>query len=221
MVPFPALALRGGLTLFGTVGAFDMTSLNDVLNVLNAEYEVDRQPVRFDPIDSGVSYGVGLHSPLGERLLVGLEWERLAASTDVGGPLDKNRIDAEADVYGASFMIDFVPRSKFRFGFEGALGYLSSRSAQTIFANDVQILKTDLDGSSATYRLSLAFGVPATASLDFSVGLGWRWAKVTDLGGQLTTNIRESLTAPPVFHPLDSLDWSGVYGRAAVTLFVF
>lgn len=209
-----------GLTIFGTVGAFDMTSLNDVIKVLNAEYEADQQPVRFDPLDSGVSYGVGLASPLGERLLVGLEWERLLASTDVGGPLDKNTIDAEADVYSASVMIDFLPKSTFRFGFEGGLGYLSSRAAQTIFVNDVQVLNTDLGGSTAAYRLSLAFSAPATSSLEFSAALGWRWARLGNLGGQLTTNIRETPTAPPVFHALDSLDWSGVYGRAGVTLYV-
>jgi hypothetical protein len=197
-----------------------MTNLNDVLKELNAEYEADQQPVRFDSIDSGVSYGLGLHSPLGERLLVGLEWERLVASTDVGGPLDKNTIDASADVYGASATLDFLPKSKFRFGLEGGLGYLSSRAAQTIFANDVQILKSDLGGSSAAYRLSLAFGAPATSSLDFSVGLGWRWASVSGLGAGLTSNVRETQTAPPVFHALDSLNWSGVYGRAAVTVFL-
>jgi hypothetical protein len=208
------------LTVFGTVGGFDMTSLNDVLKILNEEYAADQQPVRFDPIDTGVSWGLGLHSPFGERLLVGLEWERLAASTDVGGPLDKNTIHADADVYLASVTVDFLPPSTFRFGFEGGLGYLSSRAAQTIFVNDVQVLKTELDGSSASYRASLTFGVPATSSLDFSVSLGWRWARIGDLGGQLTTNIRETPASPPVFHELDSLDWSGVYGRAAVTFFV-
>jgi hypothetical protein len=218
--PGPAHAFRAGLTIFGTVGGFDMASLNDVLRVLNEEYAADQQPVSFDPIDSGVSFGVGLHSPIGERLLVGLEWERLRAATDVGGPLDKNTIQADADVAGALVMVNFIPKSEFRFGFEGGLGFLSSRATQTIFQNDVQVLKSDLDGSSAAYRLSLTFGVPTTSSLDFSVSLGWRWARIADLGGQLTTNITETPTAPPTFHELDSLNWSGVYGRAAVTLFV-
>jgi len=214
----PALPARGvelGVAVYGTVGGLAMQNVNDVVKTLNEQLTASMLPVRFETIDVGTSYGVGLHSPLGERLLLGVEWERLVASTAVGGPLDRNTIRTDADIWRGSLAVDLVPESKFRFGAEVGVGYLTSRASQTIFRNDVQTLRTDLDGSGATYHASMFFGAPATTTIEFSVGLGYRWAKLDNLSYSLTANLPQF---PP--EPLGSLDWSGIYGRAGFTVFV-
>jgi hypothetical protein len=211
----PAHAFRLGLTILGSVGGVAMSDLNDAISLLNLQYDDDMQPVSFDAVETATSYGVGLHSPIGTRLFVGVEWERLVASSGVGGPLDRNTIAADADILRASVAVDLIPENKFRFGFEGGVGYLASRAEQTIFVDDEKVLATDLDGNGTAYNASMFWAIPATPSLEFAVSLGYRWAKIDNLDHELTTNIPD---AEP--QPLSSLDWSGVYGRAQVTIYI-
>ena len=218
--PSWSMDLKLGTEVYGAFNTYSMSAFNDnVVDVFNSTGAFD-----FQPIDKGVTGGVGLRARLGPRLAFSAIWEPLYADTrsvffaadSTGTEVDGSaRYNFDVNTYqlGATW---FLGKPGFDWlGFGGALAVyqLSGETSATLYAPGIGV-----DVAGGNHVVGNTVGVHVAASTEWQVahriavtgGLGYRYAKITNAKQQ----------TPDGDEPLGGdLDYSGLFARLGVAFY--
>ncbi|MBZ0268882.1 hypothetical protein K8I85_12050 [bacterium] len=233
-----------GIYGFGSLASVDMLQVNEALSIVNREIALQGSfGVQFDPIERGGGYGGGIQVIIAHRYVFRTDWERLTASTHVGGVTSESRVEVPADVFSTSLGYDMLSSNTLRFGVGFGLAWYNSRAEQIITEtltgqDEVELGRIKLDGSTLGPLYQMFFEAKFTERLFVGVTAGYRTAKVTslDISGVndiedprsdtafISIPVAEANPADETSFQLrgggDSVDWTGFYGRAAMTYYI-
>jgi len=233
-----------GIYGFGSLSTVDMQQANEALDIVNAEIAAQGSfGVQFDPIDRGGGFGGGIQVIIGQRYVFRTDWERLTASTHVGGVTSESKVEVPVDVFSTTLGYDLLSSNNARFGVGIGLAWYSSRAEQIITEtltgqNEVELGRIKLDGSTTGPLYQMFFEARFTEKLFVGVTAGYRTAKVTSLDISGVNDIQDprsdtAFISIPVAEARpddetsfqlrgggDSLDWTGFFGRAAMTYYI-
>lgn len=233
-----------GFYVFGAINTMDMQQLNEALVVVNSEIAAQGSfGVQFDPVDRGGGYGAGLQLIVKEHYVFRSDWERILASTHVGGVTSESRVEVPADAYTTTLGYDVLSSRNARFGFGVGFAYYKSKAEQVITEtltgqDEEELGRVKLDGSTVGPVYQAFFEAKFTDRLFVGVTGGYRQAKVSSLDISGLDEIKDPLSdtafisIPVAEHNAvddaklqlrdggDSVDWSGFYGRFSLTYYI-
>lgn len=201
-----------GIAGFGGYESYSMSDVNDeLIDEINEDPALMAGGYQMDDISGGWGYGGGLRIITSEKIVIWIDYNRLAASSDLSVMGATLSVDTPANSYLGTVAYLFPSTSRARVGLAGGFGYYSSAGAVTF----------DVSGSSATVDLEgNGFGFHGLAVLDATlsstmhaeIGAGYRYAKTSDLtvdGVTAITSSGEDAT----------LDWSGFMSRVGLAFY--
>lgn len=197
---------------FGGYQKYDMADVNEAMRTTLQAYPGSRADK--DKIGSGAGYGGGFRIWIGNRVFVPLEFQRLVASNSGSGPYAGQAYTVNLNVpavtltTGAGYV--FLDRRPLRLAFSGGTGYYVCTGAIVTRGPGLND-RSDLEGSGFGFH---GMGIVLTrlsGRVDLELDGGYRFARTTDItsGGQ---RIRKSDGS------LAQIDWSGITGRAGLSV---
>jgi hypothetical protein len=180
---------------------------------------------------------------MGHHYVFRTDWERISASTHVGGVTSESKVEVPADAFAASLGYDFLSSRSARFGFGIGFAWYNSRAEQVITEtltgqNEEELGRIKLDGTTTGPLYQMFFEAKFTEHLFVGVTTGYRTAKITglDITGVddvqdprsdtafISIPVAEADPADATHEQLrgggDSLDWTGFFGRVSMTYYL-
>jgi hypothetical protein len=211
LVPAPSSAeTRFGLALFAGYNSYAMDDVNDFIqNDLNAG--LAGTGISMDEITSGLGFGEGVRVRPSDKLLIALDYERLAASSEIslfGSDLEMN---TPADVISGTLFYYFPSTSRARFGVGIGAGYYNSGGAVEADSAGVGI-EIDVEGSGIGFHglAALDYGISSVVHVEGTAGYRLAESDEVEVGGvtQFNSDGEEA-----------TLNWSGFMSRVGLTFY--
>jgi hypothetical protein len=233
-----------GVSMLGGLAKYDMKQMNSALRIINNDIAGQGSlGIRYDPLNKGASLGGQIRAIVADRIVLTTSYERLIASSHVGGVTSESKIGIPADAVEGTLGYDLLSAPHVRLGFGLGLGWYRSRADQviteTLASQDThQLGRIELKGSTVSPHYEMFFETRFTDHLYVGLSGGYRSAKIDniDITGLDKLEPPRSHTAfisVPVAQvdPTDSthvelqgggttLDWSGLYGKFTMTYYV-
>ena len=196
-----------GLAGFAGYNSFAMGDVNDEIGLANDDLATGGYSERLDEISSGIGFGGGVRYRTASGLIVGFDYEKLTASSDVTITGVNVEMDAGANAFTGTVNYLFPSAGRARFGVAAGVGYYSSSGAVSAYDTGTSTsIESDISGNGIGFHgggtLDVALGQVARLE-----GLaGYRYAKASDIevGGAATS---------------EEVDWSGFMSRVGIALY--
>lgn len=212
----PAIAhaeMEFGLSGFAGYQTYTMSDLNDeVVKPINAD--LAGTGLSMDEISKGAGFGGGVRVRPHPDMLIAVEYQRLAASSELTVPaVGSLKLDAPANAFMGTFIYLVPSASRARFGVGGGLGYYHSSGKASFYdATAGTITEDTMDGNGFGFHAMGVADVLLSQQVHFEAGVGYRYAKSTDLkinGVKAITSSGDDA----------KLDWSGLLTRAGLAVY--
>ena len=196
-----------GVAGFGGYNSYAMEDVNDQIGELNDSLAVSGISQRLDEISSGIGFGGGLRYRTASGMIVGLDFERLTASSDVSIMGVGVEMDAGANVVTATVNYLFPSSSRARFGLAGGLGYYSSAGKVSVFDPTTSAsIEFDLKGNTLGFHGGGTVDVALGSTARLEALAGYRYAKASDVEIES-------------FQTNGEIDWSGFMSRVGLAFY--
>ena len=211
--PVPSVATQFGVTVFGGYNTYSMEDVNDFIDLLNNDPDfLGGTGYSLDDISSGWGYGAGLRiRPTGNKLVIGLDYERLMASSELEVLDASLTMDVPANAITGTLFYFFPSTSRARFGLGGGLGYYSS-SGELVGEDSSSSQSIDVEGSGVGFHGVGAVDIGISPTVHFEASAGYRLAKTSDVevaGVKVMNSGGDDA----------SIDWSGLMSRLGLTFY--
>ncbi len=204
-----ASPLKPWLAGYGSWGTYAMGDVNDAIGNINAE--LAGTGLSMDKVQNG--FGFGLEAGLDlQGFALGVGYERLTASTDVGNAEATIEFKLPANAfYGlAEYKLPTPGPVGARLGL-GA-GIVSLAGEEKLSVTGLGSASTDITGTGPMFKVYGNVEVKAAPRLSVLGSLGYRYAKVSK--GDVKVDLDRSILA--AYGPGFAVDHSGVFLRAGV-----
>lgn len=205
-------ATRPWIDAGGSWCAFEMKDVNSDIENLNVTV-LSPSGLTMEHIKSGFAFDASLGMDIPPKLSITLGYSRFFASSEVGDPTGSLKYDLPANAFRATAQYAFRGTDASGFFAGAGAGLVSSAGSITVSATGAGSISSEIKGSGPLFEgflgwngvLSPIFGVTASA--------GYRYARIPEIkmNGQtvyLTDGQKESV------------DYSGIYFRAALRLYL-
>ena len=204
----PAMAAgQWGIAGFAGYNSFDMSDVNDEIAIANDDLATGGYSERLDEISSGIGFGGGIRHRMASGVIIGVDYERLTATSDVTISGATVEMDAGGNGFTGTVNYLFPSAGRARFGVAGGIGYYSSAGSVSAYdSGSGTSISADIEGN--------GIGFHGGATLDVALGqvarleglAGYRYAKATDIevGGVGSS---------------ESIDWSGFMSRVGLAFY--
>jgi hypothetical protein len=200
------------LHAFGGYQRYDMADVNEAMRATLAAFPGSR--AEKEKIDSGAGFGGGVRIWTSDRMFVPLEFQRLLASNSGSGPylgqtytVDLN-VPAVAITTGIGYV--FSNHRRARLALSAGAGYYVC-TGEILTRGPGLNDHSDLEGGGFGFHGIGHVLARIVRRVDLELAGGYRYAKTTDItsGGRRIRNSDGSLA---------QIDWSGVTGRAGLSV---
>lgn len=203
-----------GLAVFGSYQRYAMPDVDDAIDTPGTFFP--GATANGDKIDGGAGFGGGFRVWPSARARVAVDVSRLLAKTTGSGIYSgapyQGELSIPATSVAATFSYVFRPLGRLRPGIGAGAGYYlctgkaSATTSGTSYAADVK-------GSGFGFHGEGSVDLPVAGAFHAEIGAGYRHAATTDVevGGAVLRNADGSKS---------QVDWSGVWGRAGLTLYL-
>lgn len=213
MITLPTLALARPLRpwIAGSVGAatYSMGDVNDDIGNINAA--IAGSGLRMDPIEHALNFGAAAGFDFGKGFSLGVGYDRLPASSDVGDWSGSIVYDFPGSFVRAFGRYAFQSTSKANGFLEGSLGRISAGGDVTVNVSGEGSVSGDVEGSGIGFEGAAGIELWTSPQFAFTGSLGFRHAVAKDVkvdGLAVYNNSGGEYT----------IDYSGVFARAGVRL---
>ncbi|HEU5311112.1 MAG TPA: hypothetical protein VFV24_06635 [Candidatus Eisenbacteria bacterium] len=212
-VTTPSAATQVGVTAFGGYNTYSMEDVNDFINFLNTDPGfLGGTGYSLDDISSGWGYGAGLRvRPSGDKIVIGLDYERLMASSELEVFDASLTLDVPANAFTGTVFYFFPSTSRARFGLGAGVGYYSS-SGELVGEDSGSSESIDVEGSGVGFHGVGAVDIGISSTVHFEGSAGYRMAKTSDVkvgDVEITNSAGDDA----------SIDWSGLMTRLGFTFY--
>lgn len=219
------------LALFGSVGTYSMSELNENIDrlTISAREQWGVPEIKLERITDGVGGGAGLHAFFRDKIFFAAEYENLVGTSDVGGRLGSSLIEVPAIAYlGTLGYCIYAEDVKFGFAVGGGR-YKAEGSAEFIVDEDV-VEKYKMTGTTIGQHYVAFVDTPLLGKFRVTAMVGYRGAKLDDPDVTQEVFIPEEEPLPGDPPPPErfliegagsSLGWSGLMARIALSYKVF
>lgn len=237
-----------GFGALGTLDMKEMNEAINIMNSEIAEQ--GSFGVQYDRFDNSASLGVGVHGIFAGRYHLFLEFERLFGSSSVGGITAESEVTMPVNVWSGTLGYDLLSRRRVRLGIAAGVGYYSSDAEQifseTLPNQDpTELGRIHLKGDTIGSHYGMFFETGFTDRMFISLWGGYRSVKLDELeitgldellepatdNAFIAVPVAECTNCPEDGDPPEvsayvlrgggtSLDWSGITGRVAITVYL-
>lgn len=195
---------RPWLCVTGSWGTYSMSDVNNEIGAINAV--LDSVGLSMDEIRGGFGFGIAVGVDIPDRVSIGLGYERLSASTEVGDLSGSLRYHLPANVVRVS--VEYrIPTERSYGGSVGfGVGLVKEAGSIDLVVTGVGAVAADLDGSGPLLDASVGGDWWMASQFALVGSAGFRYAKVREIRieGQTIYNADGSKY---------SVDYSGVVVR--------
>jgi len=212
-VPSPVAAkAQFGIAGFGGYESYSMSDVNDeLIDEVNADPVVIAGGYQMDDISGGWGYGGGLRIITSEKIVIWIDYNRLAASSDLSIQGATFFVETPANSYLGTVAYLFPSASRARIGLAGGFGYYSS-AGSVGFDVSGSSAAVDLEGNGFGFHGLVVLDATLSPAMHAEIGAGYRYAKTSDL-------TVDGVTAVTLSGEEASLDWSGFMSRVGLAFY--
>ncbi|MCC6653258.1 MAG: hypothetical protein IT348_19055 [Candidatus Eisenbacteria bacterium] len=199
--PWVSGALAGSTYAMGDVND-DISTINSALN---------GSGLKMEKMSSGVGFGFSAGLDMGSGWSIGLGYDRLNASSDVGDYSGSLEYDMPGSLLRGFGRYTFASPGKVKGFLEGSAGRVTAGGSVTLSATGGGALSRDVEGSGIAFEASAGGEIWAAPQLAFTGSAGFRKAEaknVTSDGTPVFTASGEDYT----------IDYSGLFARLGVKI---
>jgi Outer membrane protein beta-barrel domain len=207
----PTFALAGTIRPWiGAHGSFATYSMSDVNNDIgNTNASLAGTGLSMDGVHGGLGLGLSFGLELTDHFRLGLGYDHLSASTDVGDDTGHINYDFPANTLGLFGQYAFPAPGAFSPYLGGAVGLVSEAGSVSVVITDLGAFKGSLKGSGGLFEV-FAGGDWWTAPRFALAGtVGYRHAKIDEI--KLAGDILYLANGDKY-----SIDYSGVFVQAGI-----
>lgn len=196
-----------GVAGFAGYNSYAMDDINGEIGLANDDLALSGYSERLDEISSGLGFGGGIRYRTASGIIIGVDYEKLTASSDITISGVGVEMDAGGNAFTGTVNYLFPSSGRARFGLAAGVGYYTSSGSVSVFDTGTSTsIDVDIEGN--------GFGFHGGGSLDVALGqvarlealAGYRFAEATDIevGGVGSS---------------ESIDWSGFMSRVGIALY--
>lgn len=196
-----------GVAGFAGYNSYDMQDVNNAISDANDDLALNGFSERMDEISSGIGFGGGIRYRTASGVIVGADYERLTASSDVGISGGTVEMNADGNAFTGTVNYLFPSAGRARFGVAAGVGYYTTSGSLSAYDSGT--------GTSINFDISgNGIGFHGGGTVDLALGqvarlealAGYRYAKATEIEvGGVTSS--------------DDIDWSGFMSRLGIAFY--
>jgi hypothetical protein len=195
---------------FGT-STLAMNDVNDDIGTANTA--LAGTGASLDNITHGLNFGGALGLDVGRDWAVGFAIDRLLAQSEAGTTNQSVLYDTPGEIVRGFARFSFWNRGNARGYLEASAGRTRTLATLNAQSSDAGTAHAGLEGTGPAYSLAAGMRIPSGSMFALSGELGYRYAKANDV--KVEHEPIYNITGDPY-----SVDYSGVFVRAAVTLYL-
>ncbi len=212
LLPSPAIGTpKFGFAFFAGRNTYAMDDVNDEL-ISEVNVSLAGTGYEMDEITGGWGFGGGLRIKPAPSIMVGLDFERLTANSEISIFDERLEIDTPANSFLGTVTYYFPSSSRARVGVGAGLGYYTSGGS--IAGDSAGVgLEVDVDGNGIGFHGAASLDVGISPNVHFEALAGYRYAKTSDVevgGSKAYTADGDEAT----------LDWSGFMSRTGLIFYI-
>ena len=210
---FPSLAHAGSVRpWFGAHGSMSTYSMSDVnRDISNFNAAIAGSGLSMDEIHGGLGLGMTLGIDLPSPFSIGVGYDRLSASTDVGDASGSIKYKFPANAFRAFGQYSFSGAGASRGHIGGALGLINEAGSVTVEITGQTPFEENVHGSGALFELFGGGDWWASPQFAITGSAGYRYAKINEI-----KVLGEVVYISP--GEKESIDYSGIFARVGIKL---
>jgi hypothetical protein len=199
--------VRPWLAGHGSYATYSMSDVNSDIGSLNAQLE--GSGLEMDEIHGALGFGLAFGLELPNRFSVGIGYDRLPASTDVGDASGSIEYEFPANAFRAFGVYSFSGPGAMSAQLGGSLGVVQEAGTIGVTVTDVGSYRGNIHGTGGLLELFVGGDWWTAPQFALTGSAGYRYAKI----GELT------LGGETIYLPngeKESVDYSGVVVRLGI-----
>jgi len=208
---FPAIGQAADVTPWasGTVAwsTYVMSDVNDDIGAINRALQ--GSGLSMDEINGGFGFGLAAGAGLPGGLAIGVGYDRLTASSDVGDASGSLEYDFPANAFRFIVEYAFRGQGQVRARVGGAAGLVSEAGEVRVTATGAGSVAGDIDGTGPLFELFAGGDWWGSPNVALTGMVGFRYARATDV----------EVEGQPIYNASGdrySVDYSGLLIRAGI-----
>ena len=189
--------------------SYSMTDVNSEIQAVN--YII--APFHMNEISGGILYGAGFGADLSGGASIGIAYDRLTGSTDVGDATGSIKYDVPGNVFRATGHYAFKGQGSARAHLGASLGIVSEDGTVSLSAAGSSLIHGDIKGSGALFEVFGGGDFRLGSQISAMADVGYRHAKAGGI----------EVDGTPVYNASGdkySVDFSGFMLRAGLKFFL-
>lgn len=206
---FASAGVRPWISVAIGGSTYAMDDVNDEVAAINAA--LAGSGLSMEKVSSGFNFGLALGLDVGSGFAVGIGYDQLMASTDVGDFSGSLEYDLPANQIRGFGRYTFQSAGKAGGFLEASVGHVKSAGSITVAATGYGSQSADIDGSGTSFEGAAGVSLWAAPQFAFTGMAGYRHAELGDV----------TVEGMPVVDATGgdyTIDYSGLFARVGFTV---